>query len=109
MQKAAVRALEKCGLNGEGYAKKNLTKNKSVDTGNLRNSITHEVNESERAAYIGSAVDPSAITSSLKGSYSYHNHPMAHTNYSFSAEDVAFFINSEEAVSMASDELFSLL
>lgn len=57
MQKAAVRALEKCGLTGEGYAKKNLTKNKSVDTGNLRNSITHEVNESEQAAYIGTDVE----------------------------------------------------
>lgn len=57
MQKAAVRALEKCGLTGEGYAKKNLTKNKSVDTGNLRNSITHEVNESEQATYIGTDVE----------------------------------------------------
>lgn len=57
MQHAAVRALEKCGLTGEGYAKKNLTKNKSVDTGNLRNSITHEVNESEQAAYIGTDVE----------------------------------------------------
>ena len=53
MQKAAVRALEKCGLTAEGYAKKLCP----VDTGNLRNSITHEVNESEQAAYIGTAVE----------------------------------------------------
>ena len=53
MQQAAVRALEKCGLTAEGYAKKLCP----VDTGNLRNSITHEVNESEQSAYIGTAVE----------------------------------------------------
>lgn len=60
MQEAAVRALEKCGLTAEGYAKTNLTNNGSVDTGNLRNSITHQVDEEELAAYIGSAVEYSA-------------------------------------------------
>ena len=50
MQQAAVRALEKCGLTAEGYAKKLCP----VDTGNLRNSITHTVDEEEPAAYIGS-------------------------------------------------------
>ena len=49
MQEAAVRALEKCGLTAEGYAKKLAP----VDTGNLRNSIAHKVDESEPAAYIG--------------------------------------------------------
>lgn len=34
---AIYRALEKCGLAAEGYAKKLCP----VDTGNLRNSITH--------------------------------------------------------------------
>lgn len=48
-QEAAVRALEKCGLTAEGYAKKLCP----VDTGNLRNSISHKVDESEPAAYIG--------------------------------------------------------
>ena len=43
MQQAAVRALEKCGLTAEGYAKKLCP----VDTGNLRNSITHTVDEEE--------------------------------------------------------------
>ena len=56
MQKAAVRALEKCGLVAEGYAKKLCP----VDTGNLRNSITHEVNESEQATYIGTDVEYSS-------------------------------------------------
>lgn len=53
MQQAAVRALEKCGLTAEGYAKKLCP----VDTGNLRNSITHTVDEEEPAAYIGSNVE----------------------------------------------------
>lgn len=49
MKEAAVRALEKCGLTAEGYAKKLCP----VDTGNLRNSITHAVDEDEPAAYVG--------------------------------------------------------
>jgi len=46
---AALRALEKCGLTAEGYAKRLCP----VDTGNLRNSITHSVDDEEPAAYIG--------------------------------------------------------
>lgn len=53
MQQAAVSALEKCGLTAEGYAKKLCP----VDTGNLRNSITHDVNDGEPAAYIGTNVE----------------------------------------------------
>ena len=49
LKTAILRALEKCGLVGEGYAKKLCP----VDTGNLRNSITHTVDEGEPAAYIG--------------------------------------------------------
>lgn len=49
MHEAAARALEKCGLVAEGYAKKLCP----VDTGNLRNSITHMVDEQEPAAIIG--------------------------------------------------------
>mgnify|MGYP002527731936 FL=1 len=47
---ACLKALEECGLVAEGYAKKLCP----VDTGNLRNSITHTVADSgERAAYVG--------------------------------------------------------
>ena len=46
---ALLRGLEKCGLVAEGYAKKLCP----VDTGNLRNSITHVIDEDEPAAYIG--------------------------------------------------------
>ena len=52
LQEAAERALEKCGLVAEGYAKRLVR----VDTGNLRNSITHQVDEGESAVYIGSNV-----------------------------------------------------
>lgn len=46
---AILRGLEKCGLVAEGYAKKACP----VDTGDLRNSITHKVVPKEQAAYIG--------------------------------------------------------
>lgn len=50
LEAACQRALEKCGLVAEGYAKKLCP----VDTGNLRNSITHTVADNgELAAYVG--------------------------------------------------------
>ena len=49
MQTTALRALEKCGLTAEGYAKLLCP----VDTGNLRNSITHQLQPSEPAVQIG--------------------------------------------------------
>lgn len=52
-QAAVLRALEKCGLTAEGYAKLLQI----PDTGNLRNSITHQVVESEDAVYIGTNVE----------------------------------------------------
>lgn len=47
---AVEKALEECGLVAEGYAKKLAP----VDTGNLRNSISHKVDTEEPAVYIGS-------------------------------------------------------
>ena len=47
---AALRALERCGSQAEGYAKDLAP----VDTGNLRNSISHTVDEDEPAVYVGS-------------------------------------------------------
>lgn len=46
---AALRALERCGSQAEGYAK-DLAPS---DTGNLRNSISHKVDPDEPAAYVG--------------------------------------------------------
>ena len=53
IKSALLRGLETCGLVAEGYAKKLAP----VDTGNLRNSITHEVDDGEPAAYIGTNVE----------------------------------------------------
>lgn len=47
---ACLRALERCGMEAEGYAKDLVP----VDTGRLRNSISHAVSEDEMAAYVGS-------------------------------------------------------
>lgn len=46
-------ALEKIGLLAEGYAQMKCP----VDTGNLRASITHEVDAAEKAVYIGTNVE----------------------------------------------------
>lgn len=51
---AIARALEKVGLTAEGYAKMKCP----VDTGRLRNSITHEVNN--ETVYIGTNVEYAA-------------------------------------------------
>ena len=53
MREAAIRALEACGLTAEGYAKLLCP----VDTGNLRNSISHQVDSEELAVYIGTNVE----------------------------------------------------
>lgn len=50
---AVLRALEQIGMAAEGYAKGLCP----VDTGNLRNSITHVVDEGGGAVYIGSNVE----------------------------------------------------
>lgn len=49
LEAACQRALEKCGLVAVNYA----TKLCPVVTGDLRDSITHKVIDSEKAAYIG--------------------------------------------------------
>ena len=50
---AIERALEAIGITAEGYAKLLCP----VDTGRLRNSITHDVRKSEKAVYIGTNVE----------------------------------------------------
>lgn len=50
MKSAFARALERIGMQAEGYAKDLCP----VDTGNLRNSITHT--SDGKAAYIGTNV-----------------------------------------------------
>jgi len=62
---AVLRGLEKCGLVAEGYAKKLCP----VDTGNLRNSITHTVDEQEPAAIIGTNNEYAAYVCLGTGKY----------------------------------------
>lgn len=65
LQEAAERALEKCGLVAEGYAKRLAP----VDTGNLRNSITHKVDPAEPAVYIGTDSEYAAYVELGTGQY----------------------------------------
>ena len=53
----AAAGLKAIGLTAESYAKQNITDQKAVDTGRLRNSITHAVEEGELAVYIGTNVE----------------------------------------------------
>lgn len=50
---ALAKALEEIGLTAENYAKKACP----VDTGRLRNSITHVARPGEKAVYIGTNVE----------------------------------------------------
>ncbi len=65
MKTAALAALEECGLTAEGFAKLLCP----VDTGNLRNSITHQVNSGEPAVYIGSNSEYAAYVELGTGKY----------------------------------------
>lgn len=62
---AAVRALERIGLQAEGYAKDLCP----VDTGNLRNSISHRVDDDELAVYVGSDSEYAAYVELGTGRY----------------------------------------
>lgn len=53
MGEAVLRALERVGTEAEGYAKDLCP----VDTGRLRNSITHQVDTGGDAVYIGTNVE----------------------------------------------------
>lgn len=65
MQDAVLRALERIGMKAEDYAKDLCP----VDTGQLRNSITHAVDDGEHAAYIGSALEYAAYVELGTGTY----------------------------------------
>lgn len=49
------KAMEACGLAGEGFAKANLTRFPRVDTGRLRSSVSHV--SDDQNAYIGTNVE----------------------------------------------------
>lgn len=63
---ALLKGLEAVGLMAEGYAKEELSKPKphksgpprpNVDTGRLRDSVTHAIDNGEKAAYVGTNVE----------------------------------------------------
>ena len=55
MEKAIENGLYIIGMTAEGHAKKEITRQKAVDTGRLRNSITFVTEED--AVYIGTNVE----------------------------------------------------
>jgi len=65
MLSADLRALEKCGLIAEDHAKRLCP----VDTGNLRNSITHQVDSGDLAVYIGTNSEYAAFVELGTGKY----------------------------------------
>lgn len=67
LKRAELKALETVGLVAEGYAKKLCP----VDTGNLRNSITHrvELDGGNSAAYVGSNSEYAAYVELGTGQY----------------------------------------
>lgn len=55
--KATTNALTAIGMTAETHAKKELYPGHGLDTGRLRNSVSHAVQPSENAVYIGSNVE----------------------------------------------------
>lgn len=68
LQNAVERGLEAIGETAEGYAKKYLTKQGAVDTGNLRNRTTYKVSGNE--VYIGTDVEYGVYVELGTGEYS---------------------------------------
>ena len=65
LEEAFLKALERCGMQAEGYAKDLVP----VDTGNLRNSISHRVDEKEKVVYIGTNSEYGAYVELGTGKY----------------------------------------
>lgn len=53
LKSACLRALERIGSQAEGYAIDLVP----VDTGNLKNSLTHQVNEDEQTVTVGTPTE----------------------------------------------------
>ena len=62
---AVLRALERCGMQAEGYAKDLCP----VDTGQLRNSLSHVVDDGENVVYIGTPLEYGAYVELGTGKY----------------------------------------
>ena len=62
---AIAKALERCGMQAESYAKDLAP----VDTGNLRNSISHRVDMSDKKAVVGTNNEYAAYVELGTGKY----------------------------------------
>ncbi len=57
LKEQAALGMASIGQEAEGFAKDNLTIFPRVDTGRLRNSVSHSVDETEPSVYIGTNVE----------------------------------------------------
>ena len=71
MHDAVLRALERIGEQAEGYAKDLCP----VDTGQLRNSISHVVDDGENVVYIGTPLEYGAYVELGTGKYTEGGRP----------------------------------
>lgn len=65
---AVDRGLKSIGMTAESYAKKNLTEQRAVDTGQLRNETTYKVDGQD--VYIGTDVEHGVYVELGTGKYS---------------------------------------
>lgn len=85
---ACLRALERCGQQAVGYAKDLAP----VDTGALRNSITHKVVDSEPAAYIGTNQEYAPYVEFGTGHYSTTGGGTPKTHWAYLGDDGKYHI-----------------
>lgn len=71
LENAVLRALTRCGLQAEGYAKEKVP----VDTGNLRNSISNKVVDGEQSVYVGTNNEYAAYVELGTGKYTSGGRP----------------------------------
>ena len=86
MDDACLRALERCGNQAEGYAKDLAP----VDTGALRNSISHKVVNSE--AYIGTNMEYAPYVEFGTGRYSTTGGGTPKSKWGYMGDDGKFHI-----------------
>ncbi len=69
LKAAVLRALERCGMQAEGYAKDLVPSPGKTGLGALRNSINHMVDGEEQAVYIGTNSEYGAYVELGTGKY----------------------------------------
>lgn len=87
VERAKKRGLEACGSNAETYAKDECP----VDTGNLRNSITYQL-DGDNAVQIGTDVDYAMFVELGTGHYSLLGGGTQKDSWVYMAEDGSFHV-----------------